>query len=99
MKTVRIRLVKGLFVIVLFTATSMALSTFGVKSVNQAMAAVSQQQVNAYLVTEGYTVLASGRKSGTTYDWIAHTVKGGVEYMTTVHCDANGIISHEDIQI
>jgi len=94
----RSRLVKGLFIITLFTATSVALSTIGVHTVSQAMAA-SQQQVSSYLTSSGYTIITLDPKAGTKYDWIAHTVKGGVNYMTTIHCDATSIISHEDILI
>lgn len=99
MKTIRIRLVKGLFVIVLFTGATVALSTIGVQTVSQAMAAVSQQQVNTYLVNMGYTVITLAPNPGTKYDWVAHTQKGGFDYTTYIHCDANNIISHEDIQI
>lgn len=94
----KFRLVKGLFIIALFTGTAVALSTAGVQTVNQAMAA-SQQQVSTYLTNCGYTIITLDPKPGTKYDWIAHTVKGGFDYMTTIHCDANSIISHEDILI
>ena len=98
MKTMKARLVRGLFMIALLTGTAVALSAIGVQTVSQAMAA-SQQQVSAYLTTNGYTIITLNPKPGTKYDWIAQTVKNGVNYMTTIHCDATSIISHEDIQI
>lgn len=96
MKTLKTQLVRGLFMITLFTGTTVVLSTIGVQTVSQAMAA-SQQQVSSYLTTNGYTIITLNPKSGTKYDWVAQTTKNGVSYMTTVHCDATSIISHEDI--
>ena len=98
MKNTAKLLLKGLLVIVLFTGTTIALSTIGVKSVNEAKAAVSYQQVNTYLINNGYTVVTlnpiSGSKGG---DWIAHTIKNQIHYWTTVDCNGTEIIGQTDV--
>ena len=78
MKNAAKLVLKGLLVIVLFTGSTIALSTSGVKSVNEAKAAVSYQQAYQYLVNHGYTVITLEE----TYlrsdeNWIAHTILNG----------------------
>jgi hypothetical protein len=87
---------KGLFVAIFFTAGSITISTLGVNTINEANA-VENVTVNSYLTTSGYTVVTLEPKAGTEYDWIAHTVKNGVHYWTTIYCDANGIIGNSDV--
>lgn len=91
---------KGLFVIVLFTGLSITLSTVGVKSVSEAKAAASYQQVYQYLNNNGYTVVTLNRvKDQSSLDWISHTIKNGIHYWTTVHVLGNQIIDHTDIPL
>jgi hypothetical protein len=97
MKKVSISLLKGLLIIVLFTGTSVVLSTVGVKTVSEAHAAVTETDVNNYLVAHGYYVVTLAPKSGTQYDWLSHTIKNGRHYWTTVHCTAGEIVGHEDV--
>ncbi len=98
MKSILKLVVKGVLVIVLFAGTSIALSSAGVKSVNEAKAAVSYQVVYQYLVSRGYEVISlkpiNGSKDS---DWIAHTVKNQVHYWTTVDVSGNSIIGTTDI--
>lgn len=100
MKNTAKLVLKGLLVIVLFTGSSIALSSIGVKTVNEAKAAVSYQQVYQYLVNRGYTVLALApidRTKGP--NWIARTISHGAEYMTTVYVSGNEIINTTDIPL
>ena len=89
-------LIKGLLVIVLFTGVSIALSTNGVKTVSEANAAVSKQQVYSYLVNLGYTVTSINVIQGTT-NFICQTQKQGVNYWTTVNTDGTKIIGVESV--
>ena len=94
MKNTAKLLLKGLFVIVLFTGSSIALSTTGIKSVSEAKAAVSYQQVYQYLVNRGYTVVTLNpvdQSKGS--NWIAHTILNGVHYWTTVYVSGDEIAS------
>lgn len=95
MKSFSKSVLKALIVVVLFTGGSIALSTTGVKTVNEANAA-TYNQVYEYLLTRGYTVHTLARKTGTEFDWIAHTTKNGVQYWTTVYCDATSIWGNSD---
>src|SRR5471030_2619734 len=79
-------LIKGLLVIVLFTGSSIALSTGGVKTVNEADAAISTQQIWNYLVNHGYIVYSVNSISGTN-NFICSTQLQGVNYSTTVYTD------------
>ncbi len=89
---------KGLLIIVLFTGVSISLSTTGVKSVNEANAAVSYEQVYQYLVAHGYTVITLDPISGSKGpDWIAHTIKNQIHYWTTVDVNGNEIIGVLDV--
>jgi hypothetical protein len=93
-------LIKGLLVIVLFTGTSVALSTAGVETVSEARAAVSYQQVNQYLVNRGYTVITLspvGSSTNRTEDWVSHTVKNNVHYTTTVYVQGTEIVGSNDV--
>jgi len=90
--------VKGLLVIVLFTGSTIALSTFGVKTVNEAKAYVSYEYVYQYLLNRGYEVITLEPVVGPkTEDWIAHTVKQGVHFWTTVHVSGTQIIGISDV--
>lgn len=92
--------VKGLLVIVLFTGSTIALSTFGVKTVNEAKAYVSYEYVYQYLVNRGYQVITLEPVTGSkTEDWIAHTVLQGVHYWTTVHVQGSEIIGVSDVNM
>ena len=98
MKNTAKLVLKGLLVIVLFTGSSIALSTIGVKSVSEAKAAVSYQMAYQYLVNNGYTVVTLDPIAGTKGpNWIAHTIKNGVHYWTTIHTTGSEIIGHTDI--
>lgn len=90
-------LIKGLFVIVLFTAGSVALSTNGAQTVNAASAAIGYNQVFEYLTSKGYTILNLAQDTGTKYNWIAHTILNGREYCTTVYCNSSEIIGNADV--
>ena len=98
MRNVAKSIVKGLFVIVLFTGGSIALSTTGVKAVNEASAAVSSQQVTQYLVGLGYQVIALAPTKGS-LDWDAHTSKGGIEYRTHIYVVGTQIVDHTDVPL
>ena len=90
-------LIKGLLVIVLFTGSSIALSTGGVKTVNEADAAISTQQVWNYLVNHGYTVYSVNPISGTN-NFICSTQLQGINYWTTVYTDGvNKVIQIESV--
>ena len=100
MKNIGKLVVKGLLVIVLFTGVSVALSTFGVKSVNEANAAVTYQQVYQYLVNNGYTVVTLNpisQEKGS--NWIAHTIKNDIHYWTTVYISGDSIVGHADMPL
>ena len=96
MKQIAKSILKGLLVIVLFTGGSVVLSTAGVKSVSEAKAAVTGDQVNDYLVGLGYEVLDMKEKAGSE-DWECHTYRNGVYYLTTVHVRGSEIIDHTDV--
>ena len=91
MKNIGKFIIKALVVIVLFTGTSIGLSSVGVKSVSEAKAAVSYQQVYAYLVSRGYTVV-SLKPYGNSANWMSHTIFDGIHYQTTVLVEGNQII-------
>jgi hypothetical protein len=96
MKRISKAVLKGLLVVILFTGGSVILSTAGVKTVSEANAA-TYSQVYEYLVCNGYTVLTLDRKTGTQYDWVAHTIKNGSYYITTIYCTETSIITHGDV--
>lgn len=95
MKQIAKLVVKSLFVIVLFTVGSVAVSTTGAKTVSEANAC-TYNQVYEYLLSRGYQVITLEPKAGTKYDWISHTVLNQVHYWTTIHCNATSVIGHED---
>lgn len=100
MKKLSKTVAKGLLGITLFTGISMALSTSGFKTINEAHAAVNSTQVNNYLVGNGYTVISSAPINGSNYrteDWTAHTVLGELHFTTTIHVSGSNIIGHEDV--
>lgn len=98
MKNTAKLVLKGLLVIVLFTGSSIALSSIGVKSVNEAKAAVTYQMAYQYLVNRGYTVVTLDPIAGTKGpNWIAHTIKNGVHYWTTVYTTGDSIVGHTDV--
>lgn len=93
MKNTAKLVLKGLLVIVLFTGSSLALSTVGVKSVNEARADVSYQQVYQYLVNRGYTVITLNPVDDSRgANWIAHTVLNQVHYWSTVYVEGDEIV-------
>lgn len=97
MKNTAKLVLKGLLVIVLFTGSSIALSSIGVKSVNEAKAAVSYQQANQYLVNRGYTVVTLEETFlRSDENWIAHTIKNGIHYNTTVIVSGSSIVGVSD---
>ena len=97
MKKLSISLLKGLLVIVLFTGTSIVLHTTGVKTVSEAKAGVSEQEVVDYLEELGYTVISAAPKPNTVADWICHTILNGTHYWTTVHVQGNNIVGQTDV--
>ena len=96
MKNLSKTLVRGLLVIVLFTGISVGLSTSGIKTINEAHAAVSKQQVNSYLVNRGYTVYSINPIQNTT-NFICQTKLNGINYWTTVYTDGTNIIGIYDV--
>ena len=93
-------LIKVVSIIVLFTGSSIALSTAGVKTVSEANAAVSSQAVYNYLVSRGYTVITLNPASeggAKTENWIAHTVLNNINYSTTVYVSGTQIIGNTDV--
>lgn len=96
MKNLSKTLVKGLLLITFFTGVTVVLSTSGVKTINEAHAAVSKQQVYAYLVNRGYTVYTITAIQGTN-DFICQTQLQGINYWTTVYTDGTSIIGMHDV--
>lgn len=96
MKNLSKTLVKVLFVIVLFTGITAGLSTSGIKTINEANAAVSKQQVNSYLVNRGYSVYSINAIQGTN-NFICQTQLQGVNYWTTVYTDGTNITGINDV--
>lgn len=96
MKHIAKSILKGLFVIVLFTGGSIALTANGVNTVSQVNAATSNQ-VYEYLIANEYTVLSLEPKQGTKYDWTARTILNGRAFLTTIYCDATHIIGNNDV--
>lgn len=88
---------KGLLVIVLFTGSTIALTTIGVKAVNEAKAAVSYEQVYKYLTDRGYVVNTLDLVDGRGPDWVAKTVLNGINYNTTVHVQGDEIVGNTDV--
>ncbi|MGZ4048946.1 MAG: hypothetical protein ACXVPU_15910 [Bacteroidia bacterium] len=79
-------LIKGLLVIVLFTTGNIVLSGAGVKTVSEANANLSCQNVHDYLVAQGYIVYTVNVIQGTT-NFAATTQLRGINYNTTVYSD------------
>ena len=96
MKNLASSLLKGLLVIVLFTGGSFVLSTTGVKTVNEAQAAVSEAQVIEYLEECGYQVISANPKPNTMEDWICHTIFNGEHRWTTVYVSGSCIVGNAD---
>lgn len=92
MKKLSTSLLKGLLVIILFTGTSIVLHTTGVKTVSEAKAAVSEQEVVDYLEELGYTVVSAAPKPNTIADWICNTILNGHHYSTTVIVQGTNIV-------
>ena len=98
MKHISKTLLKGLFVIVLFTTGSVVLSTTtGVQTVNTASASIGYNQVYEYLTSKGYTVFTLCPDPGTKFNWIAQTTINGVHYNTTITCTSSEIIGNNDV--
>ena len=100
MKNTAKLVLKGLLIIVLFTGSSIALSSIGVKTVSEAKAAVSYQQVYQYLVNRGYQIITLNPiDSSKGSNWIARTVLNGVHYSTTVYVSGDAIIGVVDMPV
>lgn len=97
MKKLSKSLLKGLLVIVLFTAGSVVLSTTGVKTVNEAQANVCEAEIVEYLEYCGYQVVSASPKPNTISDWICETWSDGNHNWTTVHVSGTNIIGHDDV--
>lgn len=97
MKTIQSIATKVVFVIVLSATVSTVLNLTPVSTVSEAKAA-TYQEVYTYLTTRGYEVITLGPASGTKCNWLAHTVKAGVHYWTTVYCNCStgAIVGHAD---
>jgi hypothetical protein len=98
MKKVATLIVKGLFVIVLYTGSTFVLSAKGIQTVSEASAAVSPQQVYQYLVARGYKVSNLSQVTGS-LDWTAETTKNNKNFLTTVHVVGSEIIGNTDVPI
>jgi len=96
MKQIAKSVLKGLFIVILFTGGSVALSTTGANTVSAANATVSANQVYQYLTEYGYTVMSCEPKPATKFDWTAHTIIGGRYFITTIHCNGQTIIGTDD---
>ncbi|MBN8697054.1 MAG: hypothetical protein J0L87_11030 [Bacteroidetes bacterium] len=99
MKTKIKIIAKALFLVVLLSSSAIALNVVGVKVVSEAHASVSQEQVYQYLISRGYLVVSLKKESNERYcnNWVAHTIKGGLHFTTTVYCNENEIIGHGDV--
>ena len=98
MKKISKTVAKGLLLLTLSTGISIALSTAGVKTINEAHAAATYEQVYTYLVYQGYSVVTlSPVITKKTDDWVAHTTLGGIHFMTTIHVTNSIIVGHDDI--
>ena len=96
MKNLFKNLLKGLLVIVLFTGSTIALSTTGLKTVSEAKAAVSYEQVYQHLVSLGYEVITLNPITGSKGpDWTAHTVRDQIHYSTFVDVNGTQIVAVE----
>ncbi len=94
MKKVTRIIAKALFAIVLLTTGAVIVNTNGVNTVSQAQAA-TYQQVNAYLIANGYDVITLNFIKN---KWLAQTRKNGITYWTTVYTNLAGdIIGHDDV--
>lgn len=88
-------IVKAFFAIVLLTTGAVIVNTNGVNTVSEAKAATYQQVYN-YLTSRGYEVVTLAPYAKC--QWLAHTVKGGIHYWTTVYENTAGeIIGHTDV--
>lgn len=97
MKRIAKTVLKGLLVIILFTGGSLVLSRSGIKVVSEAKAA-TYNQVNEYLIANGYTVLSLEPNPGASrYEWIAHTIKEGKEFSTSIFCTETSVTGHTDV--
>lgn len=87
-KAIRI-IAKTLFATVLLTTSIVLVNTNGVNTVSEAKAATYQQVYN-YLTSRGYEVISLAPYAK--YQWLAHTVKDGRHYWTTVFENSAGEI-------
>lgn len=94
MKKVTRIIAKVFFAIVLLTSSVIIVNTNGVNTVSEAKAATYQQVYN-YLTSRGYEVITLAPYAK--LQWLAHTVKDGRHYWTTVFENSAGeIIGHTD---
>ncbi len=90
---------KVALIVGLFFGTMTILSTQGVKTVSEAQAAVSQEQVIDYLGEYGYEVVSANPKPNTIADWICETYQGSHHYWTTVHVSGTTITGFDNVII
>jgi len=96
MKKLSKSVLKGLLVIVLFTAGSVVLSTSGVKTVNEAQANVCEAEIVDYLEYCGYQVISADPKPKSVSYWICQTHADGGNMLTTVYVSGTCIVGHDD---
>jgi hypothetical protein len=96
MKQISKILVRVAVVIVLFTGTTLTLSTAGVQTVSEAKAAVKSEDVTNYLTGLGYEIIDLKPIEGTD-NWESHTILDGVYYLTTVYVRGTAIVDHADV--
>lgn len=99
MKQIAKTVLKGLFVVVLFTAGSVALSTTGAQTVSAANATVSCNQAYEYLLANGYTVISIAPSQTAKFDWVAQTIKDGRQFCTTINCNSVSVIGNIDVAL
>ncbi|MBL7883085.1 MAG: hypothetical protein JNL69_03390 [Bacteroidia bacterium] len=99
MKTKLNLFAKVALALILFTGTAFTLSVNNVSVVSEAKAAVSEQDVYNYLICRGYQVITLNPLVGSKFNWVAHTVKNDIHYTTTIYCNSEIVIGHEDIQL
>lgn len=97
MKKIGLIFLKGLFTIILFTGSSIVLSTTGFGIVNSASAAVTSTTVVQYLESIGYQVFQVIPIYGTN-NWIAITRDSNGRYWLTkvYYSSSNSLLGHEN---
>lgn len=101
MKRIKRLLIRCILVVSIFSITSITLSVSGLGIIDEANAAVGEYEARQYLINNGYEVLSLQQCSGSpgsrnSFNWIAHTIKNGEHFWTTVFCTATEVIGHGD---